>query len=256
MVNSQKMVRLFVGAQISLPAIKSVAAAAETLRRAAYEEGYRVRWAAPASYHVTLKFLGATPEVAIGAIRDRLAPAFASVQPFEFSVARIGAFPSPDNARVIWAGIDDPSKGLARMVAILEAELAELGFARESRPFHPHVTLGRVTRVDNVQKLLAPLSERMFRITHINRATLFESIMKSNGSEYRERESFSLGSTPRSEKRQTGALKRSPADAQDSDANSGIAGPEAGVTGQPETTNLLSADAELQPGSSAEDDNP
>jgi 2'-5' RNA ligase len=202
-----RRIRLFFGAQVSMATLESVAATAEAMRRAAYEGGYQIRWVAPANYHITLKFLGdASPEI-VTAIRDRLEPRLASLPSFELTARGVGAFPDPGNARVIWAGVDDPSGGMSRIAEILESELDELGFRREERAFHPHITMGRVKRVDDVSRILQSFTEQKFRSSRIESVTLFESIMKSSGSEYVERARFGLGVALEGKERQTEPLK-------------------------------------------------
>jgi 2'-5' RNA ligase len=189
--------------------LESVAATAEAMRRAAYEGGYQIRWVAPANYHITLKFLGdASPEI-VTAIRDHLEPPLASLPSVELTARGVGAFPNPGNARVIWAGVDDPTGGLTRIAEILESELGELGFRREKRAFHPHITMGRVKRVDDVSRILQPFTEQNFRESRIESITLFESIMKSIGSEYVERARFGLGMALQGKERQTEPLQGS-----------------------------------------------
>lgn len=204
----RRQVRLFLGVRISVTALRGLAEVAESLRKAAYDAGYQIRWVAPANYHITLKFLGATAPESIEAIRDRLSPRLVALPGFEFSINGVGAFPSLENARVIWAGVDDPSGGLLKLAEITESELTDLGFQPEARPFHPHVTLGRVKRVDNMTPLVRSISERIFRRTRVDSVVLFESIMKPVGSEYVERARFELLSGLEGGKRHTEPLKR------------------------------------------------
>lgn len=200
-------VRLFLGVEISLQAVHDLTAVAEALRRRARAGGPRVRWVAPETYHVTLKFLGWTPPEAIAAIRDALAGPVAGQGSFDITGRGLGAFPRPDRARVLWAGVDDPSGGLPRLAGMVEDGLEHLGFAREQRPFHAHVTLGRVRDQEDVSELLETSSEQVFRKTSIAAVTLFESVLKSTGSEYRMRARFALGTAPRGLERQTDSLK-------------------------------------------------
>ncbi len=212
MASKQKRIRLFLGVKVSMATVSALAEVAELMRRESYDAGYQIRWVAPATYHVTLKFLGwAQPEV-VASIRDQLEPHLATVPSFEVTTVGLGAFPDPKNARVIWAGIDDPDGHLQGLAQAIEDHLAALGFAREKRAFHPHVTLGRVKRVDDISPLLRQVPEQNFRSTRVRRVTLFESIMKSSGSEYASRAELEL-SRPRSDaKRQTEGLKGSTQD--------------------------------------------
>jgi 2'-5' RNA ligase len=207
MSEPEDRIRLFLGVEISMAAARELTAAAEALRRKARAGGLRVRWVAPEMYHVTLKFLGWTRPEAVGAIVDVLGDAIAAVDAFTVTGRGPGAFPRVDRARVLWAGLDDPTGGLTRLAGILETALEPIGFAREARPFHAHVTLGRIREPEDVQTLLQGESERLFRESRITAVTLFESVLKSGGSEYRAQARFGLGAAFRGGKRQTEALQ-------------------------------------------------
>lgn len=201
--------RLFVGIRVSVQTANALAATAESLQRRAKDAGIDVKWVAPVNYHVTLKFLGWTREDAIPAVRDALVTAVVGVSPLEFRTARLGAFPSLDKASVLWAGIE--GSPLDELAARVEAAMEGIGFAREHRAFHAHVTLGRLRETRPVRDLVLPLSEQMFSGTKVDGVTLFESETKSSGSVYRElhRVGFKTPeNTPGSEvRRQTGALE-------------------------------------------------
>jgi len=65
--------------------------------------------------------------------------------PFEISVGGLGAFPTSRRPRVVWVGVEAPAE-LAAVQNGVESAMARLGYAREDRPFSPHLTLGRVSR--------------------------------------------------------------------------------------------------------------
>jgi 2'-5' RNA ligase len=207
MSEPEDRLRLFLGVEISMVAVRELMTTAEALRRKARAGGLRVRWVAPEMYHVTLKFLGWTRPEAVGAIADVLGDAIAAVDPFTVTGRGLGAFPRADRARVLWAGLDDPAGGLTRLAGIVETALEPIGFAREQRPFHAHVTLGRIREPEDVQTLLPGESERLFRESRITTVTLFESVLKSSGSEYQAQARFGLGAAFRGGKRQTEALQ-------------------------------------------------
>jgi 2'-5' RNA ligase len=105
-----------------------------------------VAWVAPGNLHLTLKFLGTVPETRIDAIVAALTQSGLDLRPFEAQIRGLGAFPSGTRPRVIWAGVTDGATEMVELARRVDAALAELGFAREERPFSPHVTLGRVRR--------------------------------------------------------------------------------------------------------------
>ena len=201
--------RLFIGIRVSVQTANALAATAESLQRRARDAGIDVKWVAPVNYHATLKFLGFTREDAIGAVQDALDAALVGVAPLKFRTARLGAFPSLDKASVLWAGIDgNVLEDVARRV---DDAMAGIGFARETRAFHAHVTLGRLRETRSVRDLVLPLSEQMFSDTRVDGVTLFESETKSSGSVYRDLHRIIFKTRaealPEAEKRQTGALE-------------------------------------------------
>lgn len=132
--------RLFVA--INLPAAERRRIHRETapLR----EAGLPVRWVEPAHFHVTLKFLGEIRREDMEGVQEAVAKAADGNGPFEARVGGFGAFPTIRRPRVLWMGIE-PSPSLRSVKQDLEWALADAGYERETRAFHPHVTLGRAS---------------------------------------------------------------------------------------------------------------
>lgn len=103
-----------------------------------------VRWSNPDGVHLTLKFLGDTPPDKAPAVAQGVLAAAAAFEPFDLRVAGFGCFPNVRQARVLWVGIPDVPKALAGVQRALDLQMALLDFPRETRPFSPHLTLGRV----------------------------------------------------------------------------------------------------------------
>ena len=59
-----------------------------------------VRWTAPESQHLTLKFLGEIPEDRVDALVERANAKLAGLAPVELALGGFGAFPSAREARV------------------------------------------------------------------------------------------------------------------------------------------------------------
>ena len=90
MTDAKETARVFVGVRVSMATVKALTGAVESLRSAAEATGLRARWVAPASYHVTLKFLGWTRVEAIPAIVDELADELEGISEFEFDCRGLG----------------------------------------------------------------------------------------------------------------------------------------------------------------------
>ena len=213
--------RLFFGIRVSVQSANALAGAAETLARRARDAGHEIHWVPPTNYHLTLKYLGWTRHETIDALRDTVTEAIAGTQRLAFRTARLGAFPSLDQAIVVWAGID-PSPAILELHGKIEAATVAFGYPPESRPFVPHVTLGRLRETRPLKEVVLPLSEQMFSDTKVDAVSLFESQTKSSGSVYVEvaKIPFKPRPIPGSEgaERQTGAVSLgAPADEPDTD---------------------------------------
>ncbi len=104
-----------------------------------------IRWVPPQNIHLTLKFLGEVSQRNLPLLIELLQSEVAHHRPFEFGVGGLSAFPDVRRPRVIWVGVKGP-KELHDLHYAVESATAKLGYARESRPFEPHLTLGRVSR--------------------------------------------------------------------------------------------------------------
>lgn len=212
-MSEQKSKRLFVGVRVSVATANTLAGCAETLARRARDAGIDLRWVAPANYHVTLAFLGWTRPDAIGAVCDAVGDAVAGESRITFRTSRLGGFPSLDKASVLWAGLDDQgTAALTRLADAVMTRTEALGFARDARAYHPHVTIARLRDARAVREVVLPMAEQMFGDTKIEGVTLFESETKSSGSVYHEvaKLPFQLVRLQAisAEKRQTAALER------------------------------------------------
>lgn len=144
------------------------------------------RWEGTDKLHLTMKFLGDTDERLIPAVLDALGAAAAGVAPFDLTVAGFGAFPSMRNPKVLWLGCGDASGALILLHGRIEERCAGLGFQREDRPFHPHVTIARL-RGDGVPSHLTSLPKNLNfdpRHTHVAEIILVKSVLRPEGSEY------------------------------------------------------------------------
>jgi len=103
-----------------------------------------VKWVDPESIHLTLKFLGSVPADAIPRVVEETARAAQSTPHFSLQMGSTGAFPNWQRPQVLWVGITGDTGKLAALHRELEGALSPLGYPPESRPFSPHLTLGRL----------------------------------------------------------------------------------------------------------------
>jgi 2'-5' RNA ligase len=185
--------RTFVAVDLS-PEIKITL---EAMIRNVRKKAGGVKWVGSDAMHLTLKFLGEIPEDKAGTVGALLAGLAATHRPFPLKLKGTGTFPPGGgmNARVLWAGVvEDP--GLMEFQAALEDEFEKAGFAREERPFHPHMTLGRVKSPDGLEQALRELERHgtadLGEMT-VARLAFFESVLKPTGPVYRVLTEAALG---------------------------------------------------------------
>jgi 2'-5' RNA ligase len=87
---------------------------------------------------------------------------------------------------VLWIGINDSSGALLELHRRLEAEAANVGFAKETRPFHPHLTIARLRQPDNARALTAAHNQMEFEPLEIavTELVVIRSELSSAGSKH------------------------------------------------------------------------
>lgn len=182
-------VRSFVAILLSEEVRAAIAAEIARLRPLAP----RVSWVSPPNLHLTLKFLGELPPETFEQVKEGLAAAVAGAAPFSLHFCGLGAFPGMARPRVVWVGVEDGGQAAQALQARVEAALTPRGFAREERPYSPHLTIGRV----RVPRGLAELQQAMARDARVEFGRLQVgglSLMRSDlspaGSRYTELAAF------------------------------------------------------------------
>jgi len=107
------------------------------------ESDPRGRWIKAGGYHLTLKFLGETAPADLPELRRAADQAAAAAAAFSIELEGAGTFPGKGNPRVVWAGIGSGAEPTVELAEKLETRIARLGYPPDSRPFSPHITLGR-----------------------------------------------------------------------------------------------------------------
>jgi 2'-5' RNA ligase len=180
------MLRVFIA--LDLPAILRGELQAVSLRLQRSLAGAPLRWVAPESMHLTLQFLGDIDQAQMNEIELRLRGLTTGFTAFNVRLAELGVFPNLRRPRILWAGLQAPAS-LAELQRAVEAEMVELGFAPEDRPFTPHLTLARAHRDAQPAQLaglatklkaeqLAPLAARLDELV------VFRSQLNRGGAVY------------------------------------------------------------------------
>jgi 2'-5' RNA ligase len=181
--------RLFVAVPLSEPARAAVADVVDAIR-AGEPEGRGVRWVRLDGLHITLRFLGPTPDARVADVSAAVTSAAAEVAPFGIRIAGADAFPPVGRPRTLWLDLDRGVDELAALATRLDDALATAGWERERRPFRAHLTLARADGVRAGPATVAALRLAAAELaieSPIDRVVLFESITGSGRARYVER---------------------------------------------------------------------
>ena len=142
----EPIIRLFFG--FDLP--RAVGHRAAGLRTLVTDPKKVVRWVRSANLHLTVRFLGPSPQSMVPEIVSSLGTRCADIGPIELRIEKTGVFPQPARPRVLWLGITGELPKLQRVESEIHEAVQPLGYPREEREFVPHITLGRVRYVKKV----------------------------------------------------------------------------------------------------------
>ena len=134
-----------------------------------------------ADLHITLVFLGSTPQAQRHCYEQ--VAASMSVAPFELSLQHIGHWPKP---RILWLGPDTQPDALLALVQSLNNGLQACGYTPETRPYQAHMTLARKVSRSLSQARIEPIR------WHVDHFALVASRTESTGVRYRVLETWPL----------------------------------------------------------------
>jgi 2'-5' RNA ligase len=177
------LIRSFLAIEVPKPILEKIEEVQADLRSAHAE----VRWVNPEKIHLTLKFFGNIEESRIDSIFKSIEEPVRNTLPFSIRLQGMGAFPHLKNPRVIWLGLVNGSEILTSLQKQTETQLEKIGFQAEDRPFHPHLTLGRMKSSRGKDDLVARMErhkEEEFGDFQVERVVLFKSDLKPSGPIY------------------------------------------------------------------------
>jgi 2'-5' RNA ligase len=159
-----------------------------------YLKQEKIRWVDPENIHITLKFFGESPEHHIPAIDIALKQAASATSVFGFDVIDTGIFGSRYKPRVIWFGIK-PEEQIVQLSTTVFDKLEGVGIQRDSQNFVPHITIARITRLedkDHFQKVIDKYREGFIQKEEVTHFHLFESHLGPGGPKYEIISSYKL----------------------------------------------------------------
>jgi RNA 2',3'-cyclic 3'-phosphodiesterase len=165
-VNNPDSFRTFIAIELPPDVRARVAQHIARLRREVPD--VRASWSREDNLHLTLKFLGNVPVADTPKVSDAVERATKTVSSFQLTFSGCGTFPPHGRPGVLWIGAGSArilpadsvrrpalsgAANLERLFNSIETELAEAGFARETRQFHPHLTIARLRHSQGARPL-------------------------------------------------------------------------------------------------------
>ncbi len=174
----------------------------------AANQGQAMKWTPPAKVHITLRFLGATTDHQCQVMQRAISAISAAQKPFVLSIGETGCFPNRQTPHVVWLGIQDEGNPLFNLQQQVEQAAQSAGFAVDTKPFTPHLTIGRlrraVTRPQSraigrslAQQLTIDASARQPSASfEVSQIVHIQSQLQSTGSVYTPLQTYNFGEAP------------------------------------------------------------
>ena len=178
------MKRLFIGVPIQSESAKILV---EIWKNNPELNDHMLKWTKPENWHITLIFMGNTPESAIPQLQELIDESFIGIKAFRSTIKGIGVFPNSHNPKVLWLGIEN-IQTLMPATQHLGALLQQNGFYLDNKPLKPHLTLARIknsTHSGAIHSLIDQYSNFSLGLVAINKVILYESISSADGPVYK-----------------------------------------------------------------------
>lgn len=147
--------------------------------------------------HVTLAFLGRTPDERLADVASAVESAAAAVKAFDVELDRPGRFPPTGRPRVVHLGVGAGAPAVLELGERVRAELRRRAIAFDDKPLRAHVTLGRLredAELADARAIAAAITA--MRVPHlrfrVEGVTVFESVLSPRGPRYTARSSSPL----------------------------------------------------------------
>lgn len=141
------------------------------------------KWKNEDDFHLTLKFLGDIDSDQLQGLYETLETNKVRFKPFSIHLEGIDVFgtatPSAVTGltpvRVLWLGVDGDLNALNALYFLIENALCNWGFAKDYRPYAPHVTLGQDIKLSENLETIKSLFEAFYTTIDVDAITVFNS---------------------------------------------------------------------------------
>lgn len=146
----------------------------------------KIKWVDAHLFHLTLKFIGETSQDSIDNISNVLRQIADDTDAFTFNLKGVGIFGSSYHPRIIRVNIEE-GRNLIRLGNEIATGLEAIGFPKDRQNFVPHLTLGRIKKVQDkkfFQQTIKLYQSQFFQKVSVSEIILYESVLHPSGPEY------------------------------------------------------------------------
>ncbi len=137
---SDRLLRTF----LSIPVPPEIHALRDKLQDSVNSQGAKISWIRKGNIHLTMKFIGDTPEDDVDKISHTIKDIIISTPAMKFEITGTGCFPKKTRPRILWLGINGDLTPLQHLVRNINDALDPLGYPKEEKEYVPHLTLARI----------------------------------------------------------------------------------------------------------------
>ena len=142
------------------------------------------RWTRPENLHLTLHFFAKIEQETLEKLKVSVLSVMGCQRSFQVEVKGLGAFPNPHRPRVIWLGLEP--RGLLEQLHRATGQcLRQAGFTTDSRPYSPHLTIGRLRggKLDLTKRFIS-MQQKTIEPLNVDRLILYESRLRPEGAQH------------------------------------------------------------------------
>ncbi len=145
---------------------------------------YGVNWVPQENLHITFQFIGEIKEEDIPEIAEFLETNFSELSALLFTNPKLEILPGRD-PKIIWISLENEDSSIQKISKRLKNKLRQMGYKIDSRQLRFHITLGRIKK-RLPEKLIEQIltTELNLKDFEVSKATLYQSLLKSQGPLY------------------------------------------------------------------------
>ena len=166
------------------------------LQRNLEHERRNINWCKTNQIHLTLKFVGDTPDEDVPKIIEACQRVAQNHRPFTMDFNRTGIFGSNHSPRVLWLGMNDEPKELYDLENDVLDAFDSIGYLRDRQNFVPHLTVCRIKQlVDKpfFQKIYDAIEQKTYLHADVKELVYYQSFLQPTGAFYKVLKRIPLG---------------------------------------------------------------